>query len=167
METKRRFVKIGFLIGLGVSLTFVLVCWIGTAESYYSTKVFYYEAYLFWQKCKQEGKSDLQAAAERYRSLPNQPFRPENHPDVKRGHPEAFIRGALGYELWDGFGYGRRPGKLETYFEMHTIRTIIGDFIGGMVMLYPPSFIVVVSPFAGALIGYTLEKRRYSKSEHS
>ena len=164
METKRRFVKTGFLIGLGVSLTVFLVAWTRVAESYYSTKVFYYEAYVFWQKCKQEGKSDLQAATERYRIVHNQPaFRPENHPDVKGGHPEAFIRGALGYELWDGFGYGRKPGRLETYFELNTIR----DTLGFMVMLYWYSFIVVVSPFAGAIIGYILEKRRHSKSERS
>ena len=166
METKRRFVKIGFLIGLGVSLTVFLPCWTRVAESYYSTKVFYYEAYLFWQQCKAEGKSDLQAAKERYQIIQSRWGHPTEglQTDKEREHPEAFIKGVLGKEEWDGFGYGRKPGRLETYFEMHTIwNTILF-----MAMLWWIPFIaVVVSPFLGAIIGYTLEKRRYSKSERS
>lgn len=164
METKRRSVKIGFLIGLGVSLTVFLPCWTRVAESYYETKIFYYEAYLFWQQCKAEGKSDLQAAKERFKIIQTRRGHPVEglRTDLDRGHPEAFIRGVLGHEEWHGFGYGKKPGRVETYFEMHTLfNTILF-----MIMLWWIPFIVAaVSPFVGAIIGYMFKKRRYSKNQ--
>jgi hypothetical protein len=126
----------------------------------YGRKVFYYEGFLFWEECKEEGKSDLQAATERYRIIHSQPnFEAEDHPDVKHGHCEAFIRGTLGYDLWDGFGYGKEPGRLETLFELHTIKD---TFPLMAMMLWLPYIAILIAPFAGGLIGLILNKKQGS-----
>jgi hypothetical protein len=118
---------------------------------------------MFWQKCKQEGKSDLQAATERYRLIHKQPyFEPEMHTDVKSGHPEAFIRGMLGYELWDGFGYGKKPSRIKTFFESRTIQDTL-DFIA--MLLYLPYIAMLVSTFVCVGIGYGAAKVKESKCE--
>jgi len=141
----------GGLIGLAFSAAIFLVFWVMTMEWEYGRKVFYYEGFLFWEKCKKQGKSDLQAATERFRIIHNQAnFEAKNHPDVKTGHPEAFIRGTLGYNLWDGFGYGEKPGRLETLFELHTIKD---TFSLMAMMLWLPYIAMLIAPFAGGLIG--------------
>ena len=156
MKLKYRFVIIGFLIGLSISLVIFLSCWAIVAESNYKQKVFYYDGFTFWQKCKEEGKSELQAATERYRLIHKQPyFKPGMHPDVKSGHPEAFIRGTLGYELWDGFGYGKKPARIKTFFERRTIQETV-EFIA--MLLYIPYLAMLVSPFVCAGIGYGTAK---------
>jgi hypothetical protein len=143
---------IGGLAGFGCSVGILLAFWVGMMECEYKRKAFYYEGYLFREECRKEGKSDLQAATERYRIIHNQPnFQPAHHPDVKSGHPEAFIRGTLGYELRDGFGYGRKPGRLETFFELNTLK----DTRDIMAMLrYFPYIAMLVSPLIGVAAGW-------------
>ncbi len=142
---------IGVLIGLAFSVAIFLFFWVTTMEWLYGRKAFYYEGFLFREKCRKQGKSDLQAATERFRIIHNQPnFEAEDHPDVKSGHPEAFINGTLGCNLWDGFGYGKKPGRLETFFEVHTIRDTCS--IMGM-MLCIPYIAMLLAPFMGGLIG--------------
>ena len=123
MKFRYNSTSVGVLIGLSISVVIFLFFWTTYSESRYKPKAFYYEGLIFWQKCKKEGKSDLQAATERYRIVHKQPyFEPEMHPDVQSGHPEAFIRGILGYELWDGFDYGKKPSRITTLFEKMTIQ---------------------------------------------
>ena len=86
-------------------------------------------------------------------------FEAKDHPDVKSGHPEAFIRGTLGYDLWDGFGYGTKPGRLETMFELHTIK----DTFPLMAMiLWLPYIAILIAPFAGGLVGLIVNKKQGS-----
>lgn len=155
-----RYPVIGVSVGTAFSLSIFLVFWIMTMEWEYSRKVYYYEGFLFWEKCKEEGKSSLQAATERYRIVHSQPnFEAEDHPDVKRGHPEAFVRGTLGYDLWDGFGYGKEPGRLETLFELHTMED---TFSLMAMMMWLPYVVILIAPFAGGLVGLILNKKHSS-----
>lgn len=152
MKTILRYPAIGFLVGLSFSIVIFLYFWVKTTEEQYSRKIFYYEGFLYWQKCKKEGKSDLQAATERYRLIHNQPdFQPEDHPDVRNSHPEAFIRGTLGYELWDGFGYGKKPGRFETFFELRTINDTLTIMA---MMLYLPYIAMLTCPMVGGVVGF-------------
>ena len=145
------YIATGILAGLVFSVAIFLTFWVITMECQYGRKVFYYEGFLFREKCRQEGKSDLQAATERYRVIHNQPnFKAGQHPDVRSGHPEAFIRGTLGYNLWDGFCYGQKPGRLETFFELRTIKDTFSIMA---MMLYLPFIAILITPFAGGLIG--------------
>ena len=161
MKLKFRFATIGVLLGLFISLGIFLAFWVVVAESDYRRKVFYYDGFVFWQKCKQEGKTDLQAATERYRILHDKPyFRPEMHPDVKSGHPEGFIRGTLGYELRDGFGYGEKPGRIETFFERMVLKETL-EYIA--MLLYIPYIVMLVSPFVCGVIGYIVVNSKISR----
>ncbi|MHC5154930.1 MAG: hypothetical protein ACYSO3_02150, partial [Planctomycetota bacterium] len=140
------------------SLVIVMFLWGIVSESRYKRKAFYYDAFVFWQKCKKEGKTDLQAATERYQIVHKQPyFRPEMHPDVKSGHPEAFIRGTLGYELWDGFGYGKKPSRITTLFEKMTVQETI-DYMRMFRCI--PIIAILLFPIIGGLICYVVAKAR-------
>jgi hypothetical protein len=151
-----RYSKIGFMIGSIFSIVVFLICWCLVMEDHFDSKTFYYEGFLFREKCKKEGKSDLQAATERFRLIHGQPdFDPKDHPDVKNGYPEAFIRGILGYNLWDGFGYGEKPGRLETFFELQTIY----ETCCIVWMLGFPLIIILLSPFIGGFVGFIWYKR--------
>ena len=152
-------------MGLALSGAIFLFFWIKTMEWQYEQKVFYYKGFLFWEQCKKEGKSDLQAATERYRIIHRRPgFQASHHPDVKRGHPEAFIRGTLGHEIWDGFGYGKKPGRLETLFEYHTIKTTI-DIMA--MMLYLPYVAMLLAPCVGGLVGLILGIKNLTGATHT
>jgi hypothetical protein len=140
----------GFLIGLAVSGLIILTIWVLVTRHRYSRKYFYYEGYLFREKCRAEGKDDLQAATERYRIIHSEPhFKAEDHWDVKNGQPEAFIRGTLGHNLYKGFGYGAKPGFIQTLLEPRTVEHTW--FYIWMTML--PIIGIVLAPFAGALFG--------------
>lgn len=155
----------GFLVGLFISLIIFCPYWSTVAYSHYKQKVFYYDGFTFWQKCKKEGKSDIQAATERYRIVHNQPdFKAEMHPDVEKGHPEAFIRGSLGYELWDGFGYGKKPSLIKTFFAR---RTVIETTQIISMMPYRPYIAILLSPFVCAAIGYAIAKVRKKLRSHT
>ena len=45
-----------------------------------------------------------------------------NHPDIESGHPQAFINGFCGYDMWRGFNYGEKPNKILTYFSLHNYK---------------------------------------------
>ena len=157
MSIRFRYPAIGVLAGLAFSVLVLLVSWVRVMESQYQRKSFYYEGFLFHEKCKAEGKSDLQAATERYQVIHSRPnFSSNDHSDVQRGHPEAFIRGTLGYELWDGFGYGKKPGRLETFFERRTIT----DAYAFMRMLSYPFIIMLAAPFIGGFVGIVLSAKQ-------
>jgi len=151
-----RYPMVGVVIGLILGAMVFLICCFLVMEDHFKTKSFYYDGFLFREKCREKGMNDLQSATERFRIIHNRAdFDHIEHPDVKNGHPEAFIRGTLGYNLWDGFRYGEKPGRLETFFEYQTMKGA-----GSMViMLRFPFLIILILPFAGGLIGYKWRKK--------
>ncbi|MCJ7674308.1 MAG: hypothetical protein MUO33_04040 [Sedimentisphaerales bacterium] len=158
MKKVFRYSVTGFLLGLGFSAAIFLYFWLRTMEFEYRLKVSLYERFLFWQKSKKEGKSDLQGATEMYRVIHNQPdFQAQDHQYVKSGHPEYFIKTTFGYDLWDGFGYGKKPGRLETFFELHTIGDTFSKMAGIMSL---PYIAIVMCPFIGGVAGFILGRRQ-------
>ncbi len=150
-EGSLRCLMVGTLVGLACSAAIFLIFLVITMECQYGRKVFCYEGFLFRQRGKQQGKSDLEIATERYRIINNRPnFIAAQHPDVRSGHPEAFIRGTLGHNLWDGFDYGKKPGRLETLFELRTLKDTL-DIMA--MMLYLPLIAMLAAPFIGVITG--------------
>ena len=67
------------------------------------------------------------------------------------------MRGILGYNLWDGFGYGKKPGRIETLFELNTIK----DTFSIMAMMcWLPYIAMFFVPFIGWIIGLLLSIKR-------
>lgn len=79
----------------------------------------------------------------------------ESHPDIDNNHPEAFIRGFCGYDLWDGFGYGEKPNKLGTYFSGHNYKESV-DVLGMGLGIFAYVILLLI-PILGFLIGWGIQ----------
>ncbi len=81
-----------------------------------------------------------------------------HHPDIENNHPEAFINGFCGYDLWEWFGYGKKPNKILTYFSPHNYKRLGGMSIFGVILV----FLTIVSGF---LIGWGIHSliRKYKR----